>query len=92
MKPHILPAIRTMKDLEKLIETDYNECVLLDTHVGHVKSIMDLLNKHQMKTFIHIDLINYSKLPTCWNYLHKNKSNKKSQGIKYNNSAKSIYY
>ncbi|RIM68677.1 glycerol-3-phosphate responsive antiterminator GlpP, partial [Staphylococcus arlettae] len=34
MKPHILPAIRTMKDLEKLIETDYNECVLLDTHVG----------------------------------------------------------
>ncbi|MDT4050636.1 glycerol-3-phosphate responsive antiterminator GlpP, partial [Staphylococcus arlettae] len=27
MKPHILPAIRTMKDLEKLIETDYNECV-----------------------------------------------------------------
>ncbi|BBK28360.1 glycerol-3-phosphate responsive antiterminator [Staphylococcus arlettae] len=57
MKPHILPAIRTMKDLEKLIETDYNECVLLDTHVGHVKSIMDLLNKHQMKTFIHIDLI-----------------------------------
>ncbi|PTK93479.1 glycerol-3-phosphate responsive antiterminator GlpP, partial [Staphylococcus gallinarum] len=34
MKPHILPAIRSMKDLEKLTKTDYKECVLLDTHIG----------------------------------------------------------
>lgn len=46
-----------MKDLEKLIQTDYKECVLLDTHIGHVKSIMELLKKHHTETYIHIDLI-----------------------------------
>ncbi|HJF67081.1 MAG TPA: glycerol-3-phosphate responsive antiterminator, partial [Staphylococcus kloosii] len=57
MQQHILPAIRTMKDLEKLINTDYKECVLLDTHIGHLKSIMELLDKNNLETYIHIDLI-----------------------------------
>lgn len=57
MKPHILPAIRSIKDLEKLTKTDYKECVLLDTHIGHLKSIMDLLKKNKIETYIHIDLI-----------------------------------
>ncbi|MEY8604272.1 glycerol-3-phosphate responsive antiterminator [Staphylococcus nepalensis] len=57
MKPHILPAVRSMKDLEKLTKTDYKECVMLDAHIGHVKSIMDLLNKHHIETYMHIDLI-----------------------------------
>ncbi|BCX98190.1 hypothetical protein SA59458_12480 [Staphylococcus aureus] len=29
---NILPAIRNIKDLEKLIKTDYKMCVLLDMH------------------------------------------------------------
>ena len=57
MKPNILPAIRTMKDLEKLIQTDYKECVILDTHVGHLKSTMELLKKAHVETYMHIDLI-----------------------------------
>ncbi|MGO3049643.1 glycerol-3-phosphate responsive antiterminator GlpP [Staphylococcus casei] len=57
MKPHILPAVRSMKDLEKLTQTDYKECVLLDTHIGHVKSIMELLKKNHVETYMHIDLI-----------------------------------
>lgn len=57
MKPYILPAIRSMKDLEKMIQTDYKECVLLDTHIGHVKSIMELLKKNKIETYMHIDLI-----------------------------------
>ena len=57
MQQHILPAIRTMKDLEKLINTYYKECVLLDTHIGHLKSIMELLDKNNLETYIHIDLI-----------------------------------
>ncbi|PTK29292.1 glycerol-3-phosphate responsive antiterminator GlpP, partial [Staphylococcus saprophyticus] len=52
MKPYILPAIRSMKDLEKMTQTDYKECVLLDTHIGHIKSIMDLLNKHHIETYM----------------------------------------
>ncbi len=46
-----------MKDLEKLTQTDYKECVLLDTHIGHVKSIMELLKKNHVETYMHIDLI-----------------------------------
>ncbi len=57
MKPYILPAIRSMKDLEKLIQTDYKECVLLDTHIGHIKSIMELMKKNKIEVYMHIDLI-----------------------------------
>lgn len=57
MNKHILPAIRSMKDLEKLIETDYDTCVLLDTHIGHLKATMDLIKRHQLQPFVHIDLI-----------------------------------
>lgn len=57
MKPYILPAIRSMKDLEKLIQTDYKECVLLDTHIGHIKSIMELMKKNNIEVYMHIDLI-----------------------------------
>ncbi|PTF10395.1 glycerol-3-phosphate responsive antiterminator GlpP [Staphylococcus equorum] len=57
MKPYILPAIRSMKDLEKLIQTDYKECVLLDTHIGNIKSIMELMKKNNIEVYMHIDLI-----------------------------------
>ena len=54
---NILPAIRNIKDLEKLIKTDYKMCVLLDMHIGHIKSIMELLKQNNIECFIHIDLI-----------------------------------
>lgn len=57
MKEYVLPAIRNMKDLEKLIKTDYKICVLLDMHIGHLKSVMALLKANQIETYIHIDLI-----------------------------------
>ncbi|UXR77476.1 MULTISPECIES: glycerol-3-phosphate responsive antiterminator [unclassified Staphylococcus] len=57
MKPHILPAIRSMKDLEKLVKTDYQTCVLLDTHIGHLQGVMQFMHQHQLQPYIHIDLI-----------------------------------
>ncbi|QLK85912.1 glycerol-3-phosphate responsive antiterminator [Staphylococcus sp. 17KM0847] len=57
MKPYILPAIRSMKDLEKLTKTDYQACVLLDTHIGHLKGVMQFMAQHHLQPFIHIDLI-----------------------------------
>ncbi|EHJ07980.1 glycerol-3-phosphate responsive antiterminator [Staphylococcus simiae] len=57
MNTNILPAVRNMKDLELLIKTDHKICVLLDMHIGHIKSIMELLKQHQIECFIHIDLI-----------------------------------
>lgn len=49
MKEHVLPAIRNMKDLEKLTQTDYKVCVLLDMHVGHLRSIIELLKNMTLK-------------------------------------------
>lgn len=57
MKPYILPAIRSMKDLEKLAKTDYQTCVLLDTHIGHLKGIMQFMQQRQLQPYVHIDLI-----------------------------------
>lgn len=57
MKENILPAIRNMKDFEGLTKTDYKACVLLDMHVGHLKSIMELLKRHGIECYIHLDLI-----------------------------------
>ncbi|MBI5974939.1 glycerol-3-phosphate responsive antiterminator [Staphylococcus canis] len=57
MKPYILPAIRSMKDLEKLAKTDYETCVLLDTHIGHFKGMMQFMKQNHLQPFVHIDLI-----------------------------------
>ncbi|MDI3231369.1 glycerol-3-phosphate responsive antiterminator [Staphylococcus pasteuri] len=57
MKENILPAIRNMKDLDNLIKTEYKSCVLLDMHIGHLKSILDLLKNNGIECYIHIDLI-----------------------------------
>lgn len=46
-----------MKDLEKLAKTDYETCVLLDTHIGHLQGVMQFMQQHQLKPYMHIDLI-----------------------------------
>ncbi|WP_379970090.1 glycerol-3-phosphate responsive antiterminator [Ectobacillus sp. sgz5001026] len=53
----ILPAVRHIKDLEKLVISKYTYIVLLDLHVGQLKSIMTLAKKHGKKVFLHLDLI-----------------------------------
>lgn len=53
----ILPAIREIKDIEKFIKMDYDTCVILDTHIGHLSNILALLKTADKKAFIHIDLI-----------------------------------
>lgn len=57
MNNHILPAIRSMKDMEKFFEMDYERCVLLDTHIGHLQGILEQMKKHQKEVMLHIDLI-----------------------------------
>lgn len=53
----ILPAIRRMKDLEKLLKTSYTYIVLLDSHIGQLKSIVDLGRANGKKLLLHADLI-----------------------------------
>ncbi|WNR44458.1 glycerol-3-phosphate responsive antiterminator [Paenibacillus roseipurpureus] len=53
----ILPAIRKMKDLEKLMKSAYTYIVLLDSHIGQLKSIVDLGRANGKKLLLHADLI-----------------------------------
>ncbi|TDM12947.1 glycerol-3-phosphate responsive antiterminator [Macrococcus bovicus] len=51
----ILPAVRDFKDIEKLSKSNYKQCVILDTHIGHLGNILAMLKDKQV--FIHLDLI-----------------------------------
>ncbi|WP_128894923.1 glycerol-3-phosphate responsive antiterminator [Longirhabdus pacifica] len=53
----VLPAIRKMKYFDKLMESDYEHIVLLDSHIGNVKNIVLNAKKNRKKMYIHMDLI-----------------------------------
>jgi glycerol uptake operon antiterminator len=54
---HILPAIRKMKDLEKLMKLSYEYLVLLDSHISQIKPIVDMVRSHGKKVLLHADLV-----------------------------------
>jgi glycerol uptake operon antiterminator len=53
----ILPALRKMKELEKLLQMPYEYIVLLDSHIGQLKNIIDLAKSHAKKLLLHVDLV-----------------------------------
>jgi glycerol uptake operon antiterminator len=53
----ILPAIRDMRDLERFLSSELEIGVLLEIHMSRLEPIFKLLEKHQKKVFIHMDLI-----------------------------------
>ncbi|PAQ15966.1 glycerol-3-phosphate responsive antiterminator [Bacillus sp. FJAT-42315] len=53
----ILPAVRTMKDFDKMLDTPFEYGVFLDLHVGMVKSVFEYAQKQGKKMFLHLDLI-----------------------------------
>src|SRR5699024_9955582 len=57
MNEHLLPAIRSMKDMEKFFKLDYKRCVLLDTHIGDLQGILNQMKKNDKEVMLHIDLI-----------------------------------
>lgn len=53
----ILPAVRKMRDLEKLLNMSYGYIVLLDSHISQIKPILELVQSHGKKMLLHADLI-----------------------------------
>lgn len=53
----ILPAVRKIKDLEKLLTSSYEYIFILDIHIGQLKSVVSLAKQHCKKVFLHVDLI-----------------------------------
>jgi len=46
-----------MKDFEQLLESDFEYIVLLDSHVGQLRSIMKYANAAHKKILLHADLV-----------------------------------
>jgi len=53
----ILPAVRKMKDLEKLLGMNYEYIVLLDSHISQVQNVVEMARANGKKALIHADLI-----------------------------------
>ncbi|MCG3082934.1 glycerol-3-phosphate responsive antiterminator [Anoxybacillus sp. LAT_35] len=53
----ILPAVRSMKDFDRLLKMNYEYGVFLDIHIGMLKSVYTYANEHGKKMFLHVDLI-----------------------------------
>jgi glycerol uptake operon antiterminator len=54
----VLPAFRDMKQLEQFINSDYEYGLLLDSHLGQLRGIMNAVKKAEKKLILHVDLIN----------------------------------
>ncbi|MGY3715916.1 glycerol-3-phosphate responsive antiterminator [Sutcliffiella cohnii] len=53
----LLPAIRSMKSFEKVLDMPYTYCVLLDLHISMLKNVLQHAVKKEKKMFVHVDLI-----------------------------------
>jgi glycerol uptake operon antiterminator len=53
----ILPAIRKMEDVEKIMKSNYTYILILEVHVARLRPIFQLAAAHQKKLIIHMDLI-----------------------------------
>ncbi len=53
----ILPAAKNVKQLEKMLLSNYEYVVLLDTHIGQLQSLVSLATKHKKKVLLHADMI-----------------------------------
>lgn len=53
----ILPAIRRMEDIERIMASSYQYIVILEVHVSRLKPIFQLAEAHNKKLIVHMDLI-----------------------------------
>ncbi len=57
MKQRIIPAISSMKDIERFIESPYETGIILETHIGRIKYISKMAKEANKQLLYHIDLI-----------------------------------
>ncbi|MBT2727271.1 glycerol-3-phosphate responsive antiterminator [Bacillus sp. ISL-75] len=53
----VLPAIRKIEDVEKMMISNYEYLVILDLHVSRLKPIFQMAKANHKKLIIHMDLI-----------------------------------
>ncbi|SHM99791.1 glycerol-3-phosphate responsive antiterminator [Gracilibacillus kekensis] len=58
----VLPAVRKIKDFEKILKSDHPLIIILETRVAQLPQIVSYARKFQKKIFVHADLINGLKV------------------------------
>ncbi|MGM0877507.1 MAG: glycerol-3-phosphate responsive antiterminator [Bacillota bacterium] len=53
----VLPAIKRMKDFEKVVNSDFEYLVMLDVHIAQLESIATYARSYGKKLLLHADLI-----------------------------------
>ncbi len=53
----VLPAARTLKQFEKLLESPFEYIVLLEVHISNLKTVKQEADKRCKKLIIHADLV-----------------------------------
>jgi glycerol uptake operon antiterminator len=53
----ILPAAKSIKDFETLMDSPHQYIILLDCHVAQLKALIQLANRHGKQVLLHVDLI-----------------------------------
>lgn len=53
----ILPAIRKIEDVDKLMSSNYEYIVILDMHVARLRPIFQMAEANNKKLIIHMDLV-----------------------------------
>ncbi len=53
----IIPAIRSMKDYEKFLNSPFTYGVILEIHLGLLQTVMRFAGERKKKLFLHLDLI-----------------------------------
>ncbi|WP_339233950.1 glycerol-3-phosphate responsive antiterminator [Oceanobacillus sp. FSL W7-1281] len=53
----VLPAVRRMKDFEKVLESDHEHIIILESRLVQLKSMIDYAHRANKKVLVHFDLI-----------------------------------
>ncbi|WP_066192173.1 MULTISPECIES: glycerol-3-phosphate responsive antiterminator [Gracilibacillus] len=58
----VLPAVRKMKDFEKVIKSEHPLLIVLETRIDQLSKIVQLAKQHDKLVFVHADMINGLKV------------------------------
>lgn len=53
----VLPAVRNMKEFERLLQSDHEYIIFLETRISQIKTLVKTAKNHKKKVLVHVDLI-----------------------------------
>lgn len=57
LEQKIIPAVKQLKDFEKMLKSSYEYGIFLELHMSQLKTVYEMARHHQKKMFLHADLI-----------------------------------